>query len=213
MLRQLQLFISVLIFASLSFVACNSVYTPKPNGYFKIDFPEKKYQLFDQPGYPYAFEYPVYAKVVKDSTFFGEATENEWWINVDFPQFNGRIYVSYKEIGKYSENEPDSLWRSYYLPSKNKRFEGSFLTGVPIGIHTFYHYNGQKMNSGNYSAGMKDGDWKYYDEEGFNYLTIEYKNDIEIKWQGKKIKPTYEESLRTYNITIDGNKTQTIKRK
>ena len=119
----------------------------------------------------------------------------------------------YKEIGKYSENEPDSLWRSYYLPSKNKRFEGSFLTGVPIGIHTFYHYNGQKMNSGNYSAGMKDGDWKYYDEEGFNYLTIEYKNDIEIKWQGKKIKPTYEESLRTYNITIDGNKTQTIKRK
>jgi len=119
----------------------------------------------------------------------------------------------YKEIGKYSENEPDSLWRSYYLPSKNKRFEGSFLTGAPIGIHTFYHYNGQKMNSGNYSAGMKDGDWKYYDEEGFNYLTIEYKNDIEIKWQGKKIKPTYEESLRTYNITIDGNKTQTIKRK
>ncbi len=119
----------------------------------------------------------------------------------------------YKEIGKYSENEPDSLWRSYHLPSKNKRFEGSFLTGVPIGIHTFYHYNGQKMNSGNYSAGMKDGDWKYYDEEGFNYLTIEYKNDIEIKWQGKKIKPTYEESLRTYNITIDGNKTQTIKRK
>ena len=31
--------------------------------------------------------------------------------------------------------------------------------------------------------------------------------------KGKKIKPTYEESLRTYNITIDGNKTQTIKRK
>jgi hypothetical protein len=41
----------------------------------------------------------VYAKVVKDSTFFGEKTENPWWINIDFPQFNGRIYVSYKTIG------------------------------------------------------------------------------------------------------------------
>jgi gliding motility-associated lipoprotein GldD len=79
--------------------SCNSTYTPKPKGYFKIDFPEKKYQLFDQPGYPYTFEYPLYANVVKDSTFFGDPTENPWWININFPQFNGRIYVSYKEIG------------------------------------------------------------------------------------------------------------------
>jgi gliding motility-associated lipoprotein GldD len=83
------------------FVSCNSDYTPKPQGYFRIDFPERKYQVFDQPGYPYSFEYPVYGRIVKDSTFFGEATENPWWINVDFPQFAGRIYVSYKEIGKY----------------------------------------------------------------------------------------------------------------
>jgi hypothetical protein len=83
-----------------------AAYTPKPTGYFKIDFPEKKYQLFDQPGYPYSFEYPVYAKIVKDSTFFGEETENPWWINVDFPQFAGRIYVSYKAIG---QNKFDTL--------------------------------------------------------------------------------------------------------
>jgi gliding motility-associated lipoprotein GldD len=82
--------------------SCNSSYTAKPVGYYKISFPEKKYVLFDQPGYPYSFEYPVYGKVVKDSTFFEEATENPWWINVDFPQFAGRIYVSYKEIGKYN---------------------------------------------------------------------------------------------------------------
>lgn len=79
--------------------ACNSTYTPKPKGYYNIPFPEKEYRVFDMPGYPYSFEYPVYAKVVKDSTFFGETTENPWWINIDFPQFRGRIYVSYKEIG------------------------------------------------------------------------------------------------------------------
>lgn len=80
--------------------SCNSDYTPKPRGYFKIPFPKKEYQVFNQPGYPYSFEFPTYAKVVKDSSFFGEATENPWWINIDFPQFSGRVYVSYKEIGK-----------------------------------------------------------------------------------------------------------------
>ena len=79
--------------------SCNSPFTPKPTGYFSIPFPEKKYQLFNQPGYPYTFEYPVYATITKDSTYFGGTTENPWWINLNFPQFNGRIYISYKEIG------------------------------------------------------------------------------------------------------------------
>jgi len=82
--------------------SCNSPYTPKPPGYFAISFPEKKYQLFNQPGYPYTFEYPVYGRVVKDTTFFGDPTENPWWINIDFPQFSGRIYLSYKVIGDYT---------------------------------------------------------------------------------------------------------------
>lgn len=89
--------------------ACNSSYTPKQTGYFKIDFPKKKYQLFQEPGYPYSFEYPVYATITKDSTFFGETTENPWWINIDFPQFSGRIYVSYKQIG--GKNNFDTLIR------------------------------------------------------------------------------------------------------
>jgi len=86
--------------------ACNSPYTPKPKGYFKINFPEKKYQTFDVAGYPYTFEYPVYAQVLKDSTFFNAQAENPWWINIDFPQFNGRIYISYKAIGA---NQLDKL--------------------------------------------------------------------------------------------------------
>src|SRR6478752_2876388 len=78
--------------------SCNSSYTPKPKGYYKIDFPEKKYQLFDQPGYPYSFEYPVYAKVVKDSTFFEANPENPYWINIEFPRFHGKVYISYKDV-------------------------------------------------------------------------------------------------------------------
>ena len=91
--------------------ACNSTYTPKPKGYFNIPFPQRAYQTFQQPGYPYTFEYPVYAKVVRDSTFFGEPTENPWWINVDFPGFNGKIYISYKPIGP---NTLDTLIKDAY---------------------------------------------------------------------------------------------------
>lgn len=89
------------IVCGISIASCDSTYVPKPAGYFKIDLPEKKYTVFNQPGYPYTFEYPVYANIVKDSTFFGDATENPWWININFPQFHGRIYISYKDVDKY----------------------------------------------------------------------------------------------------------------
>lgn len=85
------------IICSAFVLSCNSPYTYKKKGYFNISFPEKKYQLFDKPGYPYTFEYPVYANVIKDTSFFDSAA-GDWWINIDIPRFNGRIYVSYKAV-------------------------------------------------------------------------------------------------------------------
>jgi gliding motility-associated lipoprotein GldD len=106
--------------------ACNSDYsTGKKKGYFKIDFPEKKYQLFDKPGYPYTFEYPVYATVTRDSTFF-EDKAGDWWINIDVPQFAGRIYVSYKPIG--GPNNFDSLVSDGFKMAYTKHSEVS--TGI-----------------------------------------------------------------------------------
>ena len=120
-------------------LSCNSSYTYKKKGYFKIDFPEKKYQLFDQPGYPYRFEYPVYASVIKDTSFFGEATENPWWINVEFPQFNGRVYVSYKEIGA---NKLDKLLNDAYNLTNKQSVKASAINDSLIstenGIHGTY---------------------------------------------------------------------------
>ena len=101
------------LFLVVSFVAfivsCNSPYLPqtKRKGYFKIEFPEKKYQLFDQPGYPYEFEYPVYANIIRDTSFFEDKPDNPWWINIDVPQFSGKIHISYKDIN--SRNRMDTL--------------------------------------------------------------------------------------------------------
>ena len=93
-------FLTVLFIAGcLVLIACNSEYTFKKRGYFKIELPEKEYKQFEQPGYPYTFEYPAYANIIKDSTFFESEAENPWWINIDVPRFNGRIYISYNIIG------------------------------------------------------------------------------------------------------------------
>lgn len=86
------LFTSTLIL-SLTLAGCKQDYSPKPRGYFRIDLPEKQYVRFDS-AYPYSFEYPVYAKVTADN----RATSEPYWINIDFPQFQGRIYISYKPV-------------------------------------------------------------------------------------------------------------------
>lgn len=79
--------------------ACNSVFTPKPKGYFKIDLPQHQYVQFAQPGFPYTFEYPVYANIVQDSTYFDYVPENPYWRNIDFPQFDCKLFLSYKTVG------------------------------------------------------------------------------------------------------------------
>jgi len=93
-----QLLLIVIIVAGI-LGACNQPYNvSKKRGFYRIDFPTKAYQSFNQPGYPYQFEYPVYARVVKDSTFYDDQSVY-WMCNCDEPSLNGRIYISYKAIG------------------------------------------------------------------------------------------------------------------
>ena len=77
----------------LTTTGCQRTYTPKPEGYLRIDFPEKAYRLFDS-ACPYSFEVPVYAYVVPDTDRFSEP----YWVNIDFPRFDGKIHISYKKV-------------------------------------------------------------------------------------------------------------------
>ncbi len=78
---------------NLLLFSCGNDYVPKPRGYFRIDLPEKQYRLLDSI-YPYTFEYPVYAQIIPDKF----APDEPYWINIDFPQFKGRLHLSYKVI-------------------------------------------------------------------------------------------------------------------
>lgn len=89
----------VIILVAALITACNSTYTSKKKGYFNIELPEHKYVSYDNPDFPYSFDYPAYAQVIRDSTYFDSSPENPYWVNIDFPQFNARIFLSYKIIG------------------------------------------------------------------------------------------------------------------
>jgi len=104
------------------FIACNSNYTSRKKGYFKIDLPEHQYQVFNKQDFPYSFEYPVYASVIQDSTYFDSTPENNYWINLDFPDFNARLFMSYKIIGGMA-------------PYKIKQADGSYKDS--LGVNQF----------------------------------------------------------------------------
>ena len=85
----------------LAFSACNSNnYTPKPRGYFKIDFPAKSYQVYDN-GCPFSFDYPHYANMAVDRSRGAEPC----WYNLIFPQFNGRLHLTYYDVSSKKEYE------------------------------------------------------------------------------------------------------------
>jgi gliding motility-associated lipoprotein GldD len=121
--------LTYLLLSVFFLIACNSTPVPKPKGYFKIDFPEKKYRVFDEPGYPYTFEYPVYGSVIKDSTFFDDKPENEYWINIDFPQFDGRLHMSYKAIGI---NQFDKLVQDAFKMTSKHTLKATSIDEIPV---------------------------------------------------------------------------------
>jgi gliding motility-associated lipoprotein GldD len=70
--------------------ACGSDYTPKPRAFFKIKFPQKEYQTFIDNRLVFTFLYPKYSKV--------EIEKNINFLNINFPQFSGKLYLTYVNL-------------------------------------------------------------------------------------------------------------------
>ena len=152
------LFITMIFVLACFLVECNANYTSKKKGYFNIELPAHEYRSFSDSSYPYSFEYPTYAKIVQDSTFFDSTPENNYWINVDFPAFNAKIFLSYKIIGgqaHYKIKQPNGTYKdsvglnqfdlmvndAFNLTNKNNVIASSIndsLMLTPNGIHGIY---------------------------------------------------------------------------
>ncbi|MBE8714202.1 gliding motility lipoprotein GldD [Sphingobacterium hungaricum] len=70
-------------------------FSPKPRGYYRIDLPQKIYQVANT-GCPFSFEIPTYSNL-KDDTNKGA---QPCWKNLEFPQFNAILHISYFDINQ-----------------------------------------------------------------------------------------------------------------
>lgn len=85
--------ISFLFLLVSFFFGCSKKYTPKPRGYFRIDFPQKQYlPIYNE--FPYRFEIPVYSEIEKDK-FNPDKKE---WVNVSIPANKAEIHISYYDL-------------------------------------------------------------------------------------------------------------------
>ena len=85
--------------------SCQQNFTPKPYAYYRIDFPEKEYRMYDSI-YPFTFKYPVYGTVTPDTRYGSEL----YWLNIKFPKYKGTIHLTYKEIDSDFDRFIEDNW-------------------------------------------------------------------------------------------------------
>jgi len=117
----------IIVFALLvlSTTACKEKYTPKPKGYFRINFPEKEYARMDST-YPFKFDYPRITQVEKDQT----KGADKYWINVEYPNYNAKIHLSYKAVDNNLEE---------YLEDSRKMAYKHSIKADAISEQAFYN--------------------------------------------------------------------------
>jgi gliding motility-associated lipoprotein GldD len=121
------------VFVSIFLASCgegDQISTPKPRGYYRINFPEHKYKSFQPANCPYSFEIPSYATAIPDTNRFAE---NCWYYLV-LPKFNGQIYFTYKtlknDLYEYTENTRTLVYKHTSRASSINENVMTFSPGV-----------------------------------------------------------------------------------
>ena len=104
----------VLLFVC-TLLSCQHNYAPKPQAYFRIDFPEREYRMYDSIC-PFAFEYPVYGKLVNDARPHSEPC----WFDLKFPEYRGTIHLTYREMDNDFDRFIEDNWKILFTGIASK---------------------------------------------------------------------------------------------
>lgn len=80
------------------------------------------------------------------------------------------------------------MWIQRDITTGQLVYEGKYIDDQPVGKHVWYFANGKKRLEGFYAAGERQGEWKYYSEDGQLFLSVTYNNGMEIKYNNNVIK-------------------------
>lgn len=133
-----------LIIVSFFMGSCTKKYTPKPRGYFRIDLPKKEYVKLEKD-YPYSFEYSSSAQITKDNSLH----TNKYWININYPQINGKIHISYLQIhNNFDEIVEDTRKLAYKHTIKADAINETFFSNPEKNVHgMLYEIEGNAASS------------------------------------------------------------------
>jgi antitoxin component YwqK of YwqJK toxin-antitoxin module len=133
-------------------------------------------------------EYDESGKVIEEGEFVDGNEDGPWF------ELTGDNFIR----GNYRDGLRNGMWYNFYLESKEAKtdsicyFKGGFIEDNPNGKHTYYWENGKVKDEGNYVNGRKEGDWYKYNFDGTLFMVITYKQGVETRYDGVKIKPPYE---------------------
>ncbi|NOY36987.1 MAG: toxin-antitoxin system YwqK family antitoxin [Chlorobi bacterium] len=122
-------------------------------------------------------EYDREGNIIANGQYLDGERDGEWEIQVG----------DHKETGKYILGLREGIWKYYYGNGKIQ-YEGNYKRGMADGRHKIYYENGGLKEEQFYVMGSREKTWKKYDEFGNLVMTISYKNDLERRINGVKIK-------------------------
>jgi gliding motility-associated lipoprotein GldD len=123
----------IFIIPLLALTACSDpVFTPKPRGYPRIEFPERTgTRPFDQSDCPFSFELPKYYQVLQDSFFFEEEPAHSCWFDLLIPEFDSRLHCSYFPVGAKGKTFDDLRSDAFDLANWHNK-KANYIDEIPI---------------------------------------------------------------------------------
>ncbi|MDD4602380.1 MAG: hypothetical protein PHF97_01060 [Bacteroidales bacterium] len=132
--------------------------------------------------------YDESGKVVEEGAYVNGKEDGEWFEQI------GDTYVK----GNYRDGMRNGMWTYYFLNIQEAKtdsliyFKGNFVEDNPDGKHVYYWDNGKVRDEGSYMMGKKEGEWLKYNYDGTLFMIITYRDGVEIRYDGIKIKPPFE---------------------
>lgn len=127
-------------------------------------------------------EYDETGKLIVKGNYEMGLEEGKWLVDFGY----------YKEEGEYKGGSKFGNWKSFYDNGK-LRFDLNYIDNNLNGTNKWYWYSGTLKEQTSYRNGKKEGDQIFFNEDGTVFLTITYKNDVEKRYDGTKIKPPFED--------------------
>jgi len=133
-------------------------------------------------------QYDETGKVVEEGEYVNGNEEGPW------------VEVSGDNVtrGIYRDGLRNGMWYSFILSKNGEKtdsllcFRGAYVEDNPDGKHVWYWDNGKVRDEGTYVMGKKEGDWLKYNYDGTLFMIITFRQGIEIRYDGVKIKPPFE---------------------